>query len=90
MQDIDWTQVLVALVLTIPAIMAAYYSGRTHKAVKTPSGKDIGRQVEDALHVVLSNNYHLQSIGAKVEAVPPAEANGEAAKVEALREEAGR
>jgi hypothetical protein len=83
---IDWTQVLVALVLTIPAIIAAIYARGVHQQVQTPSGATIGRQVEDALHTVLSNNYHLQSIGQKVDAPTLPQANGEACKVEALHE----
>jgi len=85
-KSIDWTQVLVALVFTIPAIIAAVYSARTHSQVQTPSGKSIGKQVEDALHTALSNNYHLQSIGTKVDAPTPPQANGEASMVDALAE----
>lgn len=84
MNSVDWTQVLVALIFTIPAIIAAIYSARTHSQVQTPSGKSIGKQVEDALHTALSNNYHLQAIGAQVEAPTPPQANGEAEQVDGL------
>lgn len=84
---IDWTNVLDTLIIAVPAIIAAVYAGRVHRKIQTPSGKAIGRQVEDALHTVLSNNYHLQSIGGKVGAVPPPRANGEAQQVEALTED---
>jgi hypothetical protein len=84
--SIDWTNVILALIAATPGIIAAIYAGKVHRQVKTPSGKPIGAQVEDALHTALSNNYHLQSIGAKVEAATPPQANGEAQKVEALTE----
>ena len=83
--SVDWTNVLVALIAGLPAIIAALYSIRTHQQVQTPSGKNIGRQVEDVVHTVLSNNYHLQSIGTKVDAGPSELANGEAEKVEAIK-----
>lgn len=86
MGGIDWTQVLVTLVAALPAIIAAVYAGRVHGAVKTPSGKPIGRQIEDALHVALANNAHLQVIGPQVGATASPRANGEEAKVDALRE----
>jgi hypothetical protein len=83
--SVDWTNVLVALIAGLPAILAAVFAARTHSQVQTPSGKTIGKQVEDALHLALSNNYHLQSIGAKVEAPTPSLADGEAAKVDELK-----
>ena len=86
MKAIDWTQVLVALIFTTPAIIAALYGRKVHKQVQTPSGTAIGKQVEDALHTALSNNYHLQSIGEKVQAPATPKANGEADKVDALKE----
>jgi hypothetical protein len=81
---VDWTNVLVALIAGLPAIIAAAGVVLVNRRIKTPSGKSIGAQVEDTLHTSLSNNYHLQSIGGKVGAPTPPAANGEAAKVEAL------
>jgi hypothetical protein len=86
---IDWTNVLVALIAGLPAIIAAIGVLVVHRQIKTPSGKSIGAQVEDTLHTSLSNNYHLQSIGAKVQAPTPPQANGEAQKVQALTEPGG-
>jgi hypothetical protein len=86
--SIDWTNVLVALIAGLPAIIAAFYAARTHQQVKTPSGKNIGAQVEDALHTGLANNYRLQSIGAHMGAETPPQANGEATKVEGLADPA--
>lgn len=83
---IDWTNVIVALIVGLPAIIAAIFAGSVHRQIKTPSGKTLGKQVEDVIHTVLSNNYHLQSIGAKVEAATPPQADGEAQQVEALHE----
>jgi hypothetical protein len=82
--SVDWTNVLVALIAGLPAIIAAIGVLVVHRQIRTPSGKSIGKQVEDTLHTSLSNNFHLQSIGSKVEAPTPPAANGEAAKVEAL------
>jgi hypothetical protein len=82
--SIDWTQVITALIVGLPAIIAAILAGRVHRQVKTPSGKPIGAQVEDTLHTSLSNNYHLQSLGAKMDAPTTTQASGEAGKVDAL------
>lgn len=81
---VDWTNVLVALIAGLPAIIAAIGVLVVHRQIRTPSGKSIGAQVEDTLHTSLSNNFHLQSIGGKVGAKTPPAADGEAAKVEAL------
>lgn len=65
---IDWTQVLVALIAGLPAILAAIFAGLIHRQIKTPSKRPIGQQVEDVLHTALANNYHLQLIAPAVHA----------------------
>jgi hypothetical protein len=87
MGSVDITNVLDTLIITIPAIIAAIYAARVHSQVKTPSGKAIGAQVEDALHTALSNNYHLQSIGTRVGVETTTKASGEAGQVEGLTDE---
>jgi hypothetical protein len=59
--SIDWTNVLVALIAGLPAIIAAVGVLLVHQKIKTPSGKSIGKQVEDTLHTALANNLHLQA-----------------------------
>jgi hypothetical protein len=59
---VDWTQVLVALIAGLPAILAAVVSLRVRRDIQTPSGRSIGKQVEDNRHVGLSNAYRLESL----------------------------
>jgi type III secretory pathway component EscV len=86
---IDWTNVLDTLIVAIPAIIAAIYAGRVHSKVKTPSGKSIGKQVEDTLHTSISNHHYAAAISEKVGASPSPQANGEAEKVAGLTEGEG-
>jgi hypothetical protein len=81
---IDWTNVLDTLIVAIPAIIAAIYAGRVHRKVTTPSGKTIGRQVEDTLHTAISNHHYSAAISEKVGASQSPHAHAEAQKVEAL------
>lgn len=57
--SIDWTNVLVALIAGLPAIIAAVGVLAVHQKIKTPSGTPIGEQVEDTLHTAIVNNHHL-------------------------------
>jgi len=88
-QAVDWTNVLVALIAGTPAIIAAIGVYNVHEKIKTPSGKSIGKQVEDALHVALANNMHLNAVSSKVEALVPSEAVQEETKVPGLNEANG-
>ena len=56
---IDWTNVLVALIAGLPAIIAAIFAGSVHRQVKTPSGKSIGHVVEYAHDTAIANNMLL-------------------------------
>ena len=87
--SVDWTNVLIALIAGLPAIIAAVAAVLVHRAVQTPSGTAIGKQVENALHTALANNYHLRSIGTTVDAPTPPESHAEQAKVDDLPEETG-
>lgn len=77
---IDWTNVLVALIAGLPAIIAAIGVLAVHKKIKTPSGKSIGEQVEDALHAAYANSLRLQSLGGET-----AQPTAQAIKAEAER-----
>lgn len=68
---IDWTNVLVAFIVGLPALIGAIASLAIHSKVRTPSGTSIGKQVENALHTALANNYRLRAIGGEVE--PPSQ-----------------
>lgn len=57
--SVDWTQVITALIVGAPAIIAALYAGRVHHQIKTPSGKKIGEVVEYAHDTVIANNMLL-------------------------------
>lgn len=60
---VDWTNVLDTLIITVPAIIAALYAGKIHRAIRTPSGRAIGKQVESALHTGIANNMWLSTQG---------------------------
>jgi hypothetical protein len=76
--------VLVALISGLPAILAAVGVFRVHEKVKTPSGKTIGKQVEDALHVAISNYHQLDAIGGAVSAPTNVVTKTEAAKLDEI------
>jgi hypothetical protein len=69
--SVDWTNVLVALIAGLPAIIAAVGVLLIHSKIKTPSGTSIGKQVEDVLHTSLANNYHLRTLAPKGDGTPP-------------------
>jgi hypothetical protein len=81
MSSIDWTNVLVALISGLPAIIAAIGVILVRQQIKTPSGKTIGSQVEASHHTAIANNHRLVSITDKVDAVTPAVSISEEAKV---------
>lgn len=80
--SINWTLVLVALAGNLAAIIAAIFSGLTHRAVRTPSGTPIGQQVEDSRHVALGNNYRLQRLTGEIGDDAPRRAMAHEAKVD--------
>jgi hypothetical protein len=56
---INWTNIIVALIAGLPAIIAAIFAGLVHRQVKTPSGPSIGKQVESAHLTGIANNMLL-------------------------------
>lgn len=57
---VDWTNVLDTLIYALPAIIAAVYAGRIHKAITTPSGKSLGEVAEYAHDTAIANNMLLR------------------------------
>lgn len=86
---IDWTNVIVALIAGLPAIIAAIAAVSIHQKIATPSGTAIGKQVESALHTALANNYHLRGIGDAVNAPQSRAGTSEAEQVPDLPEGTG-
>lgn len=82
--SVDWTKVLLGLIAIVPTTVSCLMWVYLHSQIKTPSGTSIGRQVENALHTALANNYHLRSIGGTVDAPAQPEATAEEAKVPGL------
>jgi hypothetical protein len=56
---INWTNVIVALIAGLPAIIAAVLAGLVHRQVATPSGTSIGKQVEGSHLTAIANNHLL-------------------------------
>jgi hypothetical protein len=83
------TLVLVALIGVVPGILSAIFAGLVHRAIRTPSGRPIGRQVEDAHHTAIANNQRLVAVSEKVGAVTSALGISEEAHVEKLADENG-
>lgn len=48
--SIDWTQVIIAIVASLPATVSAIGVILMRRDIRTPSGTTIGRQVEDTNH----------------------------------------
>lgn len=57
---VDWTTVIATAIAAFPATLAAAYSLLTHRAIRTPSGRTIGRQVESLHHTAISNHMLLR------------------------------
>lgn len=70
---VDWTQVLVALIASLPAIIAAVTALHIRQQIQTPSKRSIGKQVEDGVHVGLGNAYRIESVRKATGAERPAE-----------------
>jgi hypothetical protein len=75
--SIDWTQVITALIVGLPAIIAAVYAGRVHSQIKTPSGKAIGAVTEYAHDTVIANNLLLSKANGPTKRAEPGELSAE-------------
>jgi hypothetical protein len=68
---IDWTNVLVALIAGLPAIIAAIFAGRVHRQIGTPSGTSIGKQVEGSHLTAIANNHLLAAAAGRTKRGDP-------------------
>jgi hypothetical protein len=82
---IDWTNVLVALIAGLPAIIAALASLHIRQQLRTPSGTSIGKQVENVQHTALSNYYRLHSLTRGLDMPEAVEAEREAELIEGVQ-----
>lgn len=69
--SVNWTNVLVALIAGLPAIIAAFYAALVNRKVATPSGKNIGQQVETAALVGAANNLLLANGSGETKTADP-------------------
>jgi hypothetical protein len=83
---LDANTLLIAAIAAVPATIAALASLRNGRALRTPSKTSIGRQVEDALHTAIANNYRLQAMGDEFDVPMPDKASASESRVEALNE----
>ncbi len=56
---VDWTNVLVAFIAGLPAIIAAIGVLLVHRQIQTPSGKSLGEVAEYAHDTAIANNLLL-------------------------------
>jgi len=61
---VGWPDVALALIAGLPGIIAAVYGGMNRRSLRTPSGKSIGRQVEDVNHTTIATHHNLASLSA--------------------------
>lgn len=66
----SWQDVALALIAALPGVIAAIAALRIHSQIKTPSGKSIGKQVEDVVHTALANHYRLRVLNGEDVAAP--------------------
>lgn len=45
--DVSWAQVVYTLIITIPAIIAAWFAHRGTASLKTKNGKTVGEMVSE-------------------------------------------
>lgn len=69
---INWTNVLVALIAGLPAILSAVFAGVVLLKVRTPSGKSLGAVAEYAHDTAIANNLLLSTATAATKAADPA------------------
>lgn len=83
----SWQDVVLALIAALPGLLAAFYAGRVHSKIKTPSGTPIGKQVENALHTSLANHYRLLALNGEDVGPPSAAAQAREADAAAQNRE---
>lgn len=70
--SIDWTNVLVAGIASLPALIAAIAAVATHRQVKPPSGGKLGDVAERALALSAIANEHSRRNTLKLDALKAA------------------
>jgi hypothetical protein len=70
--QVDWGEVIAALIAGLPAVVAAIFAGLSHRNMRTKSGTPIGQVVESAHAVGTANNQLLQGIAADPSEPPQA------------------
>lgn len=83
---LDWGSVIAALIAGVPATVAALLASRNNRALRTPSGTSVGKQVESAHQTAIANNYRLQAMGQEFDVPMPDKASEAESKVEALND----
>lgn len=68
---VDWTKVLDTAIITLPAIIAAWYAARIHSQIKTPSRRSIGKQVEWTGQTAKANNMLLANANGETKPAEP-------------------
>lgn len=63
--DLDLTQIIIVLITTLPAIIAAIYARSVRRDVSTPSGDTIGSVVERTHELTAVNTGMLQQVHEK-------------------------
>lgn len=69
--SLDWSPIIAAAIITIPALWAAVVSTLNRREIKTPSGDTLGRVSERTHDLSAANNMMLNKINGSL--------NGEAA-----------
>lgn len=64
--QVDWTQVLVALVAGLPSIVAAYFSYRIALNLRTPSGSKPGTLIEQTHELAIVNTELTKNVHERV------------------------
>lgn len=80
--EVDTTAVILAGIGAVVAIVNGLGIALVYAHLRTPSGTRIGKQVENALHTALANNYRLQAMGGELDVRMPDVAAEEEARVE--------
>lgn len=81
-----WPDVALAFIPLIGSMFTAYLAFLIKRDIRTPSGKPIGKQVEDTLHTATANFHYSDAISRHVGARLTPMRGDEAAKVEAMSE----
>lgn len=81
MDTVGWPNVVMALIVALPSIIAALTAIRVRKAIQTPSRKPLGEVAEFTHDTAIANNMHLRQLNGGKQArdpfIPGEDADGE-------------